>query len=68
VIDAWGAFYKATGKTATIVSGASRLLTNGSLQPPLAENWGTEETNRLSASFLCFGYAWIQLQAQLSKG
>ena len=53
VMDAWGAFYKATGKTATVVSGASRLLTSGSLQPPLAENWGTAEANRLSASVSC---------------
>ena len=50
VMDAWGAFYQATGKTATVVSGASRVLTNATHQPPLAENWGTAEANCLSAS------------------
>jgi len=38
-MDAWGAFYKATGRTETVVSGVSRLLANATLQPPLAENW-----------------------------
>ena len=52
-MDGWGAFYKATRRTATVVSGASRLLTNATLQPSLAENWGTAEANRLSASISC---------------
>ena len=52
-MDGWGAFYKATGRTATVVSGASRLLTNATLQPSLAENWGTAEANHLSASISC---------------
>ena len=52
-MDAWGAFYKATGRAATVVLGASRLLTNAIFQPPLAENWGTVEANRLSGSVSC---------------
>ena len=31
VMDAWGAFYQATGKTTTVVSGASRVLRPGKL-------------------------------------
>ena len=68
-MNAWGAFYKATGRTATVVSGASRLLTNSTLQPPLAENWGTAEANRLSASVSCASVrVGLQLQAHLLKG
>ena len=52
-MDAWGAFYKATGRAATVVLGASRLLTNAIFQPPLAENWRTVEANRLSGSVSC---------------
>ena len=57
-MDAWGAFYKATGRTTTVVSLASRLLTNATLQLPLAENLGGCESS-LSKCFLCFGYAWV---------
>ena len=46
-MDAWGAFYQATGDTATVLSGASRVLANATHQP---ENWGTAEANCLSAS------------------
>ena len=68
-MDAWGAFYKATGRTATVVSRASRLLTNATLQPPIAENWGTAEANRLSASVSCASVrVGLQLQAHLLKG
>ena len=49
-MDAWEAFYKATGRTSTVVSG---VLTNATLQPPLAEYWGTAKANRLSASGSC---------------
>ena len=48
-MDAWGAFYQASGKTATVVSGASRVLTQNATHQ-LAENWGTAEANCLSAS------------------
>ena len=39
---------QATGKTATVLSGASRVFTNSATHQP--ENWGTAEANCLSAS------------------
>ena len=58
-MDAWEAFYKATGRTATVVSGASRLLTNATLQPPIAENWELRKRIVSQQVFLVLRYAWV---------
>ena len=52
MMDAWGAFWGATGQTGTVVSGASRLFANAGSQP-LVENGGNAEANGLSASISC---------------
>ena len=66
VIDAWGAFYQATGKTATVLSGASRVL---AIMPHI--NWKTGELQKLIVSQQVFPMLWVcrclQLQAQLLK-
>ena len=52
-MDAWGAFYQATEQTASVVSGASRLLTGDVVSQPRVESWGNAEANRLAASVSC---------------